>query len=90
MNPVLETLKEARRLLAIHWIQGFSNVDDGYCLSEAVWHAAKTLGTSNGRARNRLYEVIPGSIVGFNDTPGRTQAEILEVVDKAIANESTR
>lgn len=92
MNSVLKTLKNARRLLSIHWIQGAAMMDDdGFCLSMAVTRSANTLGDLEA-ARNRLYDVIPTgcSIVEFNDTPGRTQAEILEVVNKAITNASTR
>jgi hypothetical protein len=95
----LEILRGARDLVAAGWTQGaFGRTHSGmpmgyaganianYCALGALFRA----GSGSGPLPTKLAEIavrnqVNGSLVIFNDTPGRTQAEVVAVYDKAIA-----
>ncbi len=85
---VREVLINARAKVAAGWCQGFDQVGDCYCAYGALDKSCPE--TPEGdvlmqdvccslRRANNLQ-----SIFGFNDTPGRTQAEVLALFDRAI------
>jgi hypothetical protein len=88
-NQIAEKLREARALIERGWCQGSSsrNNEDGttsYCLLGA-------LSTVNKRyhvyytAKDHVEEILEVPIPVWNDAPGRTQAEVLDLFDRAIA-----
>lgn len=59
----------------------------GWCALGAIWGAAGSADIPETKAAERmLSSIIDGrSIAAWNDAPGRTQAEVIEAFDKAIA-----
>lgn len=89
---VTEVLKAARERIAKGWTQGMSTREDdhgteiAWCASGAIKHAVDEEGCVGCVARRGLEQSIGGgSIAGWNDAEGRTQAEVLAAFDKAIA-----
>lgn len=96
MNAV-EVLQQARGLIAKGWVQGVSAVDAegnpvhsskgcAFCAVGALLAVPCDFGPSL-EAEDRLKRVLPKpftSLVGFNDTKGRTQDEVLALFDLAI------
>lgn len=96
-----EALVAARELLTPEgaWTQGaFARVGRGgnpigpaeprakcFCIVGALKRVCPWEASLAFRALERAIGVRPGDVVNWNDTPGRTQAEVLEVLDKAIA-----
>lgn len=97
MTDALKILKRARSLIAEGWCQGVSAQDaNGHCTSVDSVHAVKWCidGAFCASAGVGYLEAIkclsrafdsPQSIILWNDTPGRTQAEVLAAFDRAIA-----
>jgi hypothetical protein len=92
-SPVVDVLLDARALLARPggWIQGREALvqSDGsvsYCIQGAIHAAEAELGVWSGAA-TRVTSVLGVQIPAYNDTPGRTQAEVIETLDHAIAAE---
>lgn len=90
----IQVLKRARKLLRKGWCQGDPVRRDermkpiAYCILGATSFASRGHMTeARHRAKRRIHEVLPVgsiSIVDFNDKPGRTKAQVLEVMDAAI------
>ena len=96
-----QTLIQVRKLVEAGWLQFYNhtmdNGHDRYCLLGAinkVTHDNET--TAYVEAKRALAAVIPSRepvsmdrafwvITKYNDHPGRTQAEVLAVIDLAIA-----
>lgn len=75
------------------WVQGTSSdfIDGKYCRCAwaALGDAAEKIGQSGYGLAHRMLRLAArtshqGGIVVWNDTPGRTQAEVLAAFDKAI------
>jgi hypothetical protein len=97
---VAATLAEARKLIAQGWTQGeFKRVVDGvecWCISGAIDKAASDY-KPNGLAFAALFHALRAddfylssstNLIEWNDTPGRTQEEVLALIDRAIAKEA--
>ena len=89
----IEVLQAARELIATEdkWCQGRSRSGGRICALEAIRMAA--LSTLSAKVAERaIEEHIPlpylDILPAFNDTPGRTHAEVLALFDAAIAAES--
>ncbi len=98
----IDGLKQVRDLLEKGWTQEASARDaDGepllstdtracsFCILGAVWRAVA--GHDNPMESRLVYALRnaigeDAKLVAYNDTPGRTQDEILALVDKAIEN----
>jgi hypothetical protein len=85
LNPALERAFAARDLIASGWCQGASrSVDGRYCLIGAMV-AGAGLSERFGRAvRLRTQAAGYATIQSWNDAPGRTQAEVLTLLDDVI------
>ncbi len=89
-----ETLHRVRNLLAQDWIQGHAAVPRpggrwGYCVNGAI-SAATDDYITRAQVFERISSMLPpgvhGSISFWNDRPERTHAEVLALIDKAIAS----
>lgn len=85
-----KVLIDARALIARGWVQGIYELrtDDGlkFCALGAI-HGAESYNPGDSRdAQLTFRNAIPLPIVPWNDTPGRTQAEVLAAFDRAIAS----
>jgi hypothetical protein len=101
-GSVLEVLEQARKLLVeVGWTQhAFARNSRGhilesndptavcYCALGAVFYISPSGSPLAGAAYKRLNAVIDGrDIVRWNDSPERKKEDVLEVYDKAIAQE---
>lgn len=93
----LEFLTKTREKLASGWCQ-YKHAQDGngnvtypenqrataWCVSGAVMAAG---GLVFGSAHNAIRDLLPvdSTVTHWNDQPGRTQTEVLELLDRAIA-----
>lgn len=100
LNDTLAQLQRARRLLARPegWTQG-SYARDGhgdavdsqcsqatsFCASGAIYATQDNL-TGSIQARTVIYRIIADDIEAWNDADGRSQADIIEAFDQAIAS----
>lgn len=94
----IQVLKRARKLLSKGWCQeaafipAYHGKPDSFCLIGATSFATKARWPREAiKARERIREALPPgsvSIIDFNDDPGRTQEQVLEVMDKAIKLEA--
>ena len=66
------------------WAQG-GLAGDGYCAIEAVWQVAGYWGKRPMEAVESLrgYVPRPGSIIQWNDAPGRTVDEVIAALEAA-------
>ena len=99
MSATAEVLADARALVAEGWCQGELEVIDPdpavpnrYCPIGAILAAAPGDGAAEpswpgaaARAALRDANGIEGSLAEWNDAPGRTQAQVLEAFDRAVA-----
>jgi hypothetical protein len=97
-QKAIELAEESAEIVEKGWMQGWYNDGEGnYCAVGAMHRADHSIGT-NERVRKHVIEVAQG-LVGYpggkndipkwNDTPGRTQAEVADMwrtVAKEIAN----
>lgn len=90
MTDTKTTLKKARALLARGWCQGSlyegSSKAPEYCILGAIYSVAPEKSEQDDVV-NAVRAALPNRCIGisyYNDTPGRTQAEVLEVIDRAI------
>lgn len=90
----LRILREASALLTPpgNWCQDKAMRGAACCLLQALQSVPSA---NNGRAYMRAYRAVAylttgdssvGSIVTWNDAPGRTHAEVLDALDRAIAH----
>ena len=88
-SELVEGLKRARAMIEDRWCpQGGSDDKGGVC---AIVALGAGVGPENGLfeyGRHALHAAIPlpltASIPEWNDTPGRTQAEVISAFDRAI------
>lgn len=85
MNAVKEQLIRGKAWLESHkWVQG----EAGDLRTCACALGALEAGSEDGYS-SETFELVSdlagGSIFRFNDTPGRTKAEVLDLYDRAIA-----
>lgn len=102
LDGTTKVLLEARRLVEEGWCQGAYEDEAGrVCLQLALYlgqGASESQVTVGMSASDRVVKLIgpfyasaTHPIQGWNDAPERTQAEVLELLDRAIADsESTR
>lgn len=100
MTKATEILLEARNLIEKGWCQGcmarragggLTDIFDAsaaqFCLMGAMHRAGAMLESDEFRptAQNFIYKAGNiGSLIHFNDAKGRTQAEIIDVLTRAI------
>jgi hypothetical protein len=92
-TEILTTLIEARRVIAAGWTQGVWEDERGCCIMGALNLACGERVDYDVylAAWERVRAQVPGlegrcsTLMLWNDTAGRTQAEVLEVFDRAIA-----
>ncbi len=95
-----EVLRKARALVEEGWTQGAMSRDArGYksltstaapvcfCAIGAIQEADPK---SCLAAATALGRIVGGSIIDFNDAPGRTQQEVIAAFDRAIAAEESK
>ena len=83
-SPVVDLLREARRLCEQHWV-GRSPCGDEECMLTAAGKLHLDWSV-NKKAIRLLEESIGGGLIPpWNDTPGRTKDEVLAAFDRAIA-----
>ena len=92
---VAADLRAAKDLLvADGWVRGEPRNPNGRCIVGAMQDA--TGGPTTGRyfpMRTALFAHLPSRechLAAWNDAPGRTFAEVLALLDKAIAAEEAR
>jgi hypothetical protein len=96
----IEILKGARELLSDEskwrrdiYIEEKGNVACGYCIMGATTIAAAGRMPLSNRADELLRDALPlqyqGSIADFNDDPKTTHADVLALLDRAIAQEAS-
>ena len=99
MSETAELLQAVRARVEKGWCQGRFGIWSEGELGEVCLEGALLLerlvysGDAPARAERAIRSVLKrlghkGSIAGFNDKPERTQQEILEVLDRAIEEES--
>ena len=90
-----EILQRARQVLVVHgWVKRAQQTDDGYCMLGAVDVAymeapAERADVLTDLALYALRAALPrgyGSVANYNDTPHTTKADVLKVIDDAIAS----
>jgi hypothetical protein len=89
-TEILTTLIEARRIVAAGWIQWAWEDERGRCLMGAINHASDDCAVLSA-AYDRLKAQLPWAdsaepLMAWNDSDGRTQAEVLDLLDRAIAD----
>jgi len=91
MNPTVEVLTRARALVARGWVQYTGHSIRGVCAAYAIMAVAQDamLDYANPvlvflTAMRQETKTHWPDIPGWNDMPGRTQAEVLAMFDKAI------
>lgn len=96
-TEILTTLIETRRHVAAGWIQFGWEDERGCCLIGALNRACDALNLDSvddyeihlavyNRIRAQLPEIGENTpLMAWNDAPGRTQAEVLDACDRAIA-----
>lgn len=90
-DEVLALLRRARERVAKGWCQGEAeSVDGGVCMLGAIHDICRGHQTNQWMLRRDawllLCEPLPHRDgVIYNDAPGRTQAEIVALFDRAIA-----
>ena len=97
---VAATLAEARKLIAQGWTQGKNkrvvNGVECYCISGAI-HQAAPYDEPKGLEFAALFLSLRAddfylssstNLTEWNDTPGRTQEDVLALIDRAIAKEA--
>ncbi len=79
------------RLVTFGWAQGAHRIWTRCCLLGAMEEVG-LYGTATALPRRALWEHIPDGeeISVWNDAPGRTFADVLALLDKAIAAEEAR
>lgn len=86
----VEVLRAAREKVAAGWCKGADRNRDGrYCLMGAI-NAATDDWDALAPARQGIYRLVGDTPRTWNDAIGRTQAEVLAVLDQAIAAEEAR
>lgn len=102
LSETTKVLLEARRLVEEGWCQGaYEDATGRVCLQRALYLgllASDSRLTPGMTAFDRVVKLLPlpspgrpRQIQDWNDAPGRTQTEVLELLDLAIADsESTR
>jgi hypothetical protein len=98
-TEILTALIETRRLIDAGWVQWIWEDDKrGYCLVGALKHTCSVSEyvfsvedyTVYRAAHDRLRAQLPASarrfsLMGWNDELSRTKAEVLDLLDRAIA-----
>lgn len=100
MATVISVLQETRRLVSGGWVQkSFECYRPGqptcYCLVGAVQEATIYCVVFYEPTLQALRNQLPDgrgstyySLLTYNDTPGRTQLEVLHLIDRTIAAET--
>lgn len=100
----VEVLRKARELVAAGWTQGHYALDaDGkvtedssptackFCMAGALFRVTNSQADEVWReARRALKAAIGDTLVSFNDAPKRTQDEVVDAFDRAIAAEEAK
>ena len=98
---VAGTLAEARKLIAQGWTQGeYKRVVNGvecWCISGAMGQAAPGYKPRDlafaalflSLRVDDFYLSSSTNLIEWNDAPGRTQEDVLDLIDRAIAKEAT-
>ncbi len=90
-DTVMGTLLRGRARIAAGWCQNGWHYRGKYCAVGAISLDAKNWGISGQMlfARDWLERALPScgarGLIHYNDAPGRTQADILALYDRAIA-----
>ena len=83
-HPIVDALKIGRDRVTQGWCQNTAEAAGGVCILWAI--AGQFMRLRDGQpALSYLRRVVGDDIVGWNDTPGRTQAEVEAAYDSAIA-----
>ncbi len=95
-QEVVRVLQEARVTVAKGWCQHrfaqrigqvnlyWTDDADAYCIAAAV-NRAELIHGKGPEAWNLIRRVIGSDPISWQDQPGRTQTEVLGVIDRAIA-----
>jgi hypothetical protein len=95
-DDVLDLLRRARERVARGWVQHIHEADGAFCIVGAVHREIcdslhrsagwDLFGQITGELRRELpFGHWTKALPEYNDTPGRTQAEIVALFDAAIA-----
>ncbi len=91
MKTTRDIFKGARALVARGWTRGVyhrQHCDEPcYCLVGAIVHVTKQSGPRYEAYATlaKLADTTMDGLVGWNDAPGRTQAEVVDLFDRALA-----
>lgn len=84
----IEKLREARNLLERPggWIQGNAELNGSYCLTGALNKVCEIIDGEEiyWDLLQDVRRVIGRHLPTWNDTPGRTQAEVIDLLDETI------
>lgn len=87
MSPAscIENLTKIKAILEKGWCQGTYERDGACCIMGAL-NNANPFGSALRYPSRLALESIEHNLIGFNDTPGRTQGEVVGLIQKAIDN----
>ena len=97
---VAQVLTEARKLIAQGWTQGgYNRVVNGvecWCISGAIRQAAQYdnpmelefVDLIRALRADDFYISSSSKLIKWNDAPDRTQEDVLDLIDRAIAKEA--
>lgn len=93
VTDALTTLREARERIKGGWCQGTARQtiagQDHYCLVAALFQSRRAL-SAQYRAENIIRALIGDTVIhAWNDKPGRTKSQVLDLIDRAIALEES-
>jgi len=92
LSPELMAMHRVKNILRESWYHP-EHGREGPCLVEAInWAAPWEVqdGRLRKHVRSAFERYIPGHVVCWNDKPGRTHAEVMELCEKVILDEERR
>lgn len=85
LDEVTKLLIEGRERIEQGWCQYATRKDGAVCMVGAIYTTVDNTYCDAVRRLQRVIDMV--DIVVWNDAPGRTQDEVLDAFDKAIAGE---
>ena len=89
LSPELMAMHKVKNILRENWYHP-DHHREGPCIVEAI-NLAASWRVQDGELRHRVRmafeEYAPNGLVHWNDAPGRTHAEVMELCDRVILDE---
>ena len=90
-DDIRNVLRIAKGYIAESWGRGRGSEPprDSHCLVTAIVKASWPDQKLGRAARDTVRAILGGPLHVWNDAPGRTQAEVIALIDKVLADEPT-